>query len=294
MASFGTGLCSPAPPIPVSLTSVGKERVGAGFRDPVDMKTAIYRAFEVSWEELARMDLAPVDVAVLDSGIDATHPILAGRIIEAYGVEAIDGRQQVVALPNDADNDLFGHGTSVGSIVARVAPNARLYDVRVLGRGNLGGEDVLCAGIKHAVSHGWPVLNLSLAAGYRMRGELQALCDQAYYRGQTVIAARRNIPVGGDGLPAEFSACIGVDLGAYEAPFHFGFQLGFPIELIAGGEGVTAAARGGGWTTVTGTSFATPAVSGLCALLLGAFPDLQPYEIKSILRFRAAQEATSR
>jgi hypothetical protein len=51
------------------------------------------------------------------------------------------------------------------------------------------------------------VLNLSLAAGYRMRGELQALCDKAYYRGQTVIAARRNIPVGGDGLPAEFSAC---------------------------------------------------------------------------------------
>src|SRR5580700_7424686 len=98
------------------------------------MKTSICKAFEISWEELAGMELAPIDVAILDSGIDATHPILAGRIIEAYGVETFEGREQVVALPNDSDNDLFGHGTSVGSIVARVAPNARLYDVRVLGR----------------------------------------------------------------------------------------------------------------------------------------------------------------
>jgi subtilisin family serine protease len=258
------------------------------------MKTSIREAFEIAWEDLARMDLAPVDVAILDSGIDATHPALVGRIVEAYGVETIDGRERVVALSNDADNDLFGHGTSVGSIVARVAPNARLYDVRVLGRSSSGGEEILCKGLKHSVDHRWPVLNLSLAAGYRMRGELQALCDQAYYRSQTVIAARRNLPVGGDGLPAEFSACIGVDLGGYEAPFHFGFREGFPIELVAGGEGVTAAVRGGGWTTVTGTSFATPAVSGLCVLLLGAFPDLQPYEIKSILRFRAVREAAER
>ena len=258
------------------------------------MKTSICEAFEIGWEELAGMDLAPVDVAILDSGIDATHPTLAGRIVEAYGVQTIDAREQVVPLPNDADNDLFGHGTAVASIVTGVAPNARLYDVRVLGGSSSSGEQILCKGLRHAVDRRWQVLNLSLAAGYGIRGELQALCDQAYYRSQTVIAARRNIPVLGDGLPAEFSACIGVDLGAYDAPFHFGFQPGLPIEFAAGGEGVTAAARGGGWTTVTGTSFATPAVSGLCALLLGAFPDLQPYEIKSVLRAKAAAPAERR
>ena len=56
------------------------------------MKTSIREAFEIAWEDLARMDLAPVDVAILDSGIDATHPALVGRIVEAYGVETIDGR----------------------------------------------------------------------------------------------------------------------------------------------------------------------------------------------------------
>jgi subtilisin family serine protease len=248
-------------------------------------------AFELSWEELAKKQLAPVDVAILDSGIDATHPVLKGRVVEAYAVETIGGGEQVVATPNDADNDYFGHGTAVASIIARVAPHARLYDVRVLGRDNTGREEVLNAGLEHAVSKGWRVLNLSLAASYRLRAGLQDLCERAYYRGQTVVAARRNVPIGGEGLPAEFSSCIGVGLGPFAPPFHFAFRTGLPIELAAGGEGVTAAARGGGWTTVTGTSFATPAISGLCALLLGAYPDLQPYEIKSILRFRATRAA---
>jgi subtilisin len=248
-------------------------------------------AFELPWEELAKKQLAPVDVAILDSGIDATHPILAGRVVEAYAVETIGGGERVVATPDDADNDYFGHGTAVASIIACVAPHARLHDIRVLGRDNSGREEVLNAGLEHAVSKGWRVLNLSLAASYRLRAHLQELCERAYYRGQTVVAARRNVPIGGEGLPAEFSSCIGVGLGPFTPPFHFAFCTGLPIELTAGGEGVTAAARGGGWTAVTGTSFATPAISGLCALLLGAYPDLQPYEIKSILRYRAARAA---
>jgi len=253
------------------------------------MTVSMTEALELPWEELAKKALAPVDVAILDSGIDATHPVLSGRIVEAYAVETVGER--VVALPSGTDNDHFGHGTAVASIIAGVAPNARLYDVRVLGSDNTGREEVLNAGLEHAVDKGWQVLNLSLAASYRLRGELQALCERAYYRGQTVVAARRNVPIGGEGLPAEFSSCIGVGLGPFAPPFHFAFRTGLPIELAAGGEGVTAAARGGGWTTVTGTSFATPAVSGLCALLLGAYPDLQPYEIKAILRFRAARAA---
>jgi subtilisin family serine protease len=251
------------------------------------MKASFLEALELPWDELATRPLAPVDVAVLDSGIDATHPALHGRIVEAYAVRAADGREEVVKSANDADNDVLGHGTAVASIIARVAPNARLHDVRVLGSDNRGAEEILRAGLSYAVDRGWAVLNLSLAAGYRLRADLQAVCERAYYRGQTMVAARRNIPVGGDGLPAEFSSCIGVDLGPHEAPFHLGFHRGLPIEFAAGGEGVTAAARGGGWTTVTGTSFATPAVSGLCALLIGAFPDLQSYEVKTVLRFRA-------
>ena len=251
------------------------------------MTSILSTALEASWQQLAEGPLAPVDVAVLDSGIDQTHPALSGRIADAWSVEASSGPATVTPLPA-ANNDLFGHGTAVASIIAGIAPNARLHDVRVLGRSNTGAEEQLIAGLEYAVSRGWTVLNLSLAARDTLRERLSRLCERAYYRGQIIIAARRNLPIGGDGLPAELSACIGVDLGEFEGHHLFGFRMGFPIELIAPGRGVSAAAAGGGWTTVTGTSFATPTISGLGALLLGAYPGLQPYEIKSVLRAKSA------
>ena len=55
---------------------------------------------------------------------------------------------------------------------------------------------------------------------------------------------------------------------------------------------VTVAAAGGGYTTKTGTSFATPAVCGLCALLVGAFPDLRPFELKTLLKKNAKPPAS--
>lgn len=251
------------------------------------MTSILSAALEASWQQLAESPLAPVDVAILDSGIDQTHPALSDRIADAWGVDASGGPATVTPLPV-ANNDLFGHGTAVASIIASIAPNARLHDVRVLGRSNTGAEDALIAGLEYAVGQGWTVLNLSLAARDTLRERLSRLCERAYYRGQILVAARRNLPIGGDGLPAELSACIGVDVGEFEGLQLFGFRMGFPIELMAPGKDVSAAAAGGGWTTVTGTSFATPAISGLVALLLGAYPGLQPYELKAVFRAKAA------
>ena len=76
-------------------------------------------------------------------------------------------------------------------------------------------------------------------------------------------AARRNMPIEDDGFPAEFSSCVGVDIGNFISQFHLLFQEDQIIEFVAHGEAVVVAAPGGGTTTNTGTSFATPAVSGL-------------------------------
>ena len=69
--------------------------------------------------------------------------------------------------------------------------------------------------------------------------------------------------------PAEFSATISVDAGDFPSELVFRFCRDFPIEFVARGDGVEAPARGGGYTVQVGTSFATPAITGLCALLLG-------------------------
>ena len=73
-------------------------------------------------------------------------------------------------------------------------------------------------------------------------------------------------------------------MGKLNSQFDVIFQNDHIIEFAARGEEVVVAAPGGGETTMTGTSFATPAVSGLCALLVGAYPDLRPFDVKSLLR----------
>jgi hypothetical protein len=140
------------------------------------------------------------------------------------------------------------------------------------------------------LDHPWPLLNLSLAAKTSLRGHLFELCERAYYQGQIVVAAKYNPPVRENGLPAELSSCIGADFGHYQTPCDYEFRSRMPVEFKARGEGVKAPAPGGGYTTVRGTSFATAAISGLCALLLGACPGLEPFEIKTMLRRLAGAE----
>jgi subtilisin len=85
-----------------------------------------------------------------------------------------------------------------------------------------------------------------------------------------------------------------VDIGKFRSQFHVLFRYGHAIEFAAHGEQVVVAAAGGGKTTMTGASFATPAVSGLCALLVGAYPDPRPFGVKSLLRAFSKEDTARR
>lgn len=256
------------------------------------MRKEISRLLDHDWEaiiaELQRMGEQPVTVAVLDSGIDGSHPDLARKISQSFAVNvsAADPDQaDVVSLSTDQNNDLFGHGTAVASIIAAVCPAARIIDVRVLQSNNTGGIAALLRGAELAVDDlASPVVNMSLAAQASARFPLFMLCERAYYQNQIVVAARRNLPFGDDGLPAEMSAAIGVDRYAAERFEGIRFVEESRIEFAAHGENVTAAAPGGLRTTVTGSSFAAPVVSGICALLKAADPAITPYEMKAFLK----------
>lgn len=248
------------------------------------------KVLAADWRQLRERRLEPVAVAVLDSGIDATHKDLMGRIAGAATVEEETGSPPVVReVPVGVNNDCYGHGTAVAGIIAAVAPNARLFDLKVLTGRNTGSTGGLLAGFRHALTQPWRLFNLSVAAEPSIQRELSQLCEQAYYQNQVVVAARRNLPFGDDGLPAEFSSCIGVDQGDYATAYEYAYQSGSCIEFEARGEGVVAPAPGNGYKTVTGTSFATPVVCGLCALLLGAYPQLTPFDVKAALREMAGR-----
>jgi subtilisin len=253
------------------------------------MPKSLLAALHGKFPDLSSRALEPVSVAVIDSGIDATHPALTGKVLGSYAVEKVDGVFQVVKGQVPANADLYGHGTAVASVICSIAPNARLIDIRVLDTQNVGPGEALLAGFRYAVTQKIKILNMSLAAKAALAPQLHPLCETAYQQNQLVIAARRNMPLMDNGFPAELSSSIGVDIGKFVSQFNLKFRPDHPIEFIAHGEEVTVAAAGGGYTTMTGTSFATPAISGICALLVGAYPDLRIFEVKSILRWFAEE-----
>ena len=247
----------------------------------MSLRAALRKALE---ELPRRRRLSPVTVAVVDSGIDATHPDLAGRVIRAARAEVTGQEIKIVEGRVPENADVYGHGTAVASIITQIAPNARLLDIRVLDEHNVGSGMALLAGFRFAIEQKARVVNMSLAARAKFADALHALCENAYRQNQVVVAARRNMPLTDNGFPAEFSSAIGVDMDKFPSLFKIRFRGDQPIQFVANGEDVRVAAAGGGHTTMTGTSFATPAVSGLCALLIGAYPDLYPFDLKAILR----------
>ena len=248
---------------------------------PDILSTPLYR--------LAEKNPKPVKVAVLDTGIDARHEVLAGRVVRAVGYRRENGESVATRLSHRANNDPSGHGTGAAAIIALLAPNARLIDYRVLDADNGGYGSTVLQGLRDAIDSDAEIINVSVAfTKDRYWDETARLLEEAYRRNKIVVAAKRNIPRPGDlGLPAELSNAISVDMGDYPDSFTLRYLKGSPIEFSAHGASVLTARTGGGYTRLTGTSFATPTVAAFCALLRGLNRNLKLFEIKTLLKHYA-------
>jgi hypothetical protein len=162
-----------------------------------------------------------------------------------------------------------------------------LIDIQIARADKLGSGEALLAGLSFALECGFPLVNMSLACHRRLLEPLMELCELAYFRNQTIVASRRNMPLIDHGIPAEFSSCIGAEDDHFPSPYQLRFRERHPIEFGAHGDGVVVAAPGGKYTLQTGASYATSTLTGLCALVLGAFPRLTPFELKSVLKGHA-------
>ena len=237
--------------------------------------------------DLRKDCLKKIHVAVLDTGIDASHDVLRGRVVKAIGFNKDeDGNIAAFKMSRNANNDSTGHGTAAASIIAALAPNTVFTDYRVLDGSNTGMGKVVLYALQMAIESDADIINLSLTVTKSTYwDEMVKLLEEAYLKRKIVVAAKRNIPQPQDlGLPAELSSCISVDNKYLKNPFVFHFLENSPIEFAANGMGVMAAKNGGGYHRVTGTSFSTPTITSMCALLLGKAPGLYLFEIKSILK----------
>ena len=221
-----------------------------------------------------------VSVAVIDSGIDASHPDLSGRVVDS--VEARLDNKKVVFDPSDA-GDSAGHGTACAGIIVSIAPEVDLHSIKVLGPGGLGDGMAFLAGLEWAIKQRYRVINLSLGTTKpQFFAPLHDLLDRAYQAGCIVVAAANNLPQ--PSFPSVFSSSlISVIKSDEQNPMKFGFHYGQVIELTAPGVNIRTAWPGGGYRNLTGNSFACPHIVGVIAKLLEVHPALTPFQMKSAL-----------
>jgi subtilisin len=222
-----------------------------------------------------------VKVAILDSGVDASHPAVGGPV-NGY-VALRQGPEQTPEFDRQPHADAFGHGTACASIVRSLAPACELYSVRVLG-GTLSGKgSAFAAGLRWAIDNGMHVCNLSLGTTRReFYAPLHELSDLAYFRNVMLVAAANNLPT--PSFPSTCASVISVATHTSDDPYRVYYNPRPPVEFGARGADVRVAWLNGGWLTTTGNSFAAPHMTGLVARILGKHPGLTVFQMKTILR----------
>ncbi len=244
-----------------------------------------------------------VRVAIVDSGVDPSHPWLRAANMRHLAMRAGEGKPR--AEPCEG-GDASGHGTACAGIIHRLVPEAEIADVRVLDAGGKCTRELLLAAIRHCVVERYDVVNLSLGidvprsaplrpGDYPGIVDLYELADAAYTRGVVLVASGPNLGAFRT-YPGKFKSLIGVGRAAFDDAEGLRTQLTADYEIVAPGENVLAPALGGGERRWTGTSFATPHVAAHVARIRAARPGLSIDVTKASLhalaaRWRAAQEA---
>jgi subtilisin len=231
-----------------------------------------------------------VKVAVIDSGIEAAHPAIGGRVREYVAI-----REEGDSLVYDTEPhaDVSGHGTAVAGIIRSLAPECDLYSVRVLGPRVTGRSPVFVGGLRWAIENGMHVCNLSLGSSNKdYFGVLHELTDLAYFRKVILVTAAHNMPL--PSFPSLYSSVISV--AAHEGkedPYLYYYNPNPPVEFGAPGIEIRVAWLNGGWITSTGNSFAAPHITGIVTKVLGKHPGLNLSQVKVILRALAANVSRS-
>ena len=222
-------------------------------------------------------------VCILDSGVEAGHP-LVGDLESAVTISL--GENEEVIADDDTEGDVSGHGTACAGIVRALAPECSLSSVRVLGASFTGTGAVLLAGLRYAVEHGFDVINMSLSTTKKpFAAILHELADSAYFRRTLLVASAHNMPV--ESYPWKFSSVISVGSHEEPDPLTFFYNPSPPVEFFGRGVNVEVPWLGGRSLTVSGNSFATPHMTGICALILAKHPELTPFQLKSVLYLTA-------
>ncbi|HLF85125.1 MAG TPA: S8 family serine peptidase [Blastocatellia bacterium] len=247
-------------------------------------------------------------VAIIDTGVDRTHPALTthmwsnsrehadgvdndgnGLVDDIDGWNFVDSNNDTAEKPDDPLTTVAGHGTFIAGLVALVAPECLIMPVRAFPAGGVSDAFTVAAAVKYAADHGADVINLSLGSSEPSELLQEAIVDSRA-RGITIVAA-----VGNDGTKAnpqfpsslaEVMAVAAIELSGQKALFS---NFGGHVDVCAPGVGLVSTFPGhreGEYARWSGTSFAAPLAAAEAALVLAADPR-QP-DVKQVIEDTAA------
>lgn len=261
-------------------------------------RIGVYNAWDIT------MGSPDIRVAVIDTGVDADHPDLAGQIV---------AQADTVDNDDSADDDI-GHGTHVAGIIAAnanngigvagVAPGVKLIAVDVFtksGSDSFAYTTDVVEGITFAKNNLADVINLSLGS-YTDDWSFEEAVNGAVGSGIPVVCAAGNDATGTAHYPSDYEASIGVIATNWNDTIADYSNYGNAKDISApGGDSesypywdsyIISTYNNGGYVGMTGTSMAAPVVSGVVALMLSANPALSVAQVKGILYATAAELGT--
>lgn len=228
-----------------------------------------------------------IKVAVLDTGISAHQDLVIS------GGVSFDPSSK-------SYNDNHGHGTHVAGIISAkdnsigmvgVAPDSQLYAVKVLGSDGSGLTSDIIKGIDWAISNNMDIINLSLGSQDESVALKEAV-TRAINKGIVVVAAAGNdghLNPTGDTVdyPASYDQVIAVgaiDVNNQIAPFS---SNGPSVDVVAPGVSISSTLSTGNYGEMSGTSMATPYVTGIVALYKEAYPNYTVSQIQDLIKSNA-------
>lgn len=225
-----------------------------------------------------------VKTAIVDTGIDTEHPDLVDNI--AGGINIINPRKHY--------KDDNGHGTHVAGIVAAVdntigvvgvANRTSLYGVKVLDRNGLGWLSDVVSGLEWCINNGMDVVNMSLGtSSYSLTLHLAVIAVNDAGIVQVAAAGNNGGPVS---YPAAYPETIAVSATDILDNVTSWSSYGPEIDLAAPGANINSTYMGGGYAVLSGTSMATPHVTGAAALIIENKPTYTPDQVLGVLTLTA-------
>lgn len=228
-----------------------------------------------------------IKVAVIDSGVDASHPELAGKVLKGYDFVNNDS--------NPADD--HGHGTAVAGIIAAIAnngdgvaginPNVKIIPIKISDSTGEATVENAVKGIHYAMQQGADIINMSYGSAYYSDIESEALWA-AFDQGITLIAAAGNSSTSDPFYPASYTPVISVSATNKAKSLASFSNRGDMIDVAAPGEEIYALHLNGGYVVTDGTSFSSPVVAGIASLLKSKDLTLSPMYIEWALGLGAS------